>query len=329
MAQDNPFLGFFESMGVGMEAGAQRRSLMERARQGKLEPGESVPSLGRTILQGITRAATPASTRLAQDQLKLQAANQALDYSLRERQMTLREQDLLLDKTSQRAKIDQQINDNQGYRFATRQMQSDLASGKLNALRSFQPPQGMSQEGQEELFKFRDNLLAGEQGKRLVEMGNMREELSTYIPQDQIPTTYAGMKRTLDRITSMEEQEIAERKAEAAIERGVSVLETTPRAAGVNINYPGGQLFLSNKKDEATEEFRGLSDAEIQRRYLGIATTNLENRDADAIQRIKRNEQWLRDEATKRGLSLPEESTSTTSSSLLDLYRARNTRMGN
>jgi len=78
MAQDNPFLGFFESMGVGMEAGAERRSLMERARQGKLEPGESVPSLGRTILQGITRAATPASTRLAQDQLKLQAANYAL-----------------------------------------------------------------------------------------------------------------------------------------------------------------------------------------------------------------------------------------------------------
>ena len=88
MAQDNPFLGFFESMGVGMEAGAERRSLMERARQGKLKPGESVPSLGRTILQGITRAATPASTRLAQDQLKLQAANQALDYKIQQDRQT-------------------------------------------------------------------------------------------------------------------------------------------------------------------------------------------------------------------------------------------------
>jgi hypothetical protein len=248
MAQDNPFLGFFESMGVGMEAGAERRSLMERARQGKLEPGESVPSLGRTILQGITRAATPASTRLAQDQLKLQAANQALDYSLRERQMTLREQDLLLDKASQRAKIDQQINDNQGYRFATRQMQSDLASGKLNALRSFQPPEGMSLEGQEELFKFRDTLLAGEQGKRLVEMGNMREELSTYIPQDQIPTTYAGMKRMLDRITSMEEQEIAEKKAEQVMTKAAGA-----GADSVTINLGGGNQFTYKpvKKEEA------------------------------------------------------------------------------
>ena len=82
MAQDNPFLSFLESMGTGMEAGAERRSLMQRAQRGQLEPGEEVPGLGRTILKGITRAATPASTRLAQDQFRVQTAQYALENTL-------------------------------------------------------------------------------------------------------------------------------------------------------------------------------------------------------------------------------------------------------
>ena len=77
MAQDNPFLNLFESIGAGMEAGQRRRNLMERARQGEISPQE-VPGLGMTALMGAVRAATPASTRLAQDQLKLQAVNYAL-----------------------------------------------------------------------------------------------------------------------------------------------------------------------------------------------------------------------------------------------------------
>ncbi len=82
MAEDNPFLSFFESMGTGMEAGAERRSLMQRAERGQLEPGEEVPGLGRTILKGITRAATPANTRLAQDQFRVQTAQYALENTL-------------------------------------------------------------------------------------------------------------------------------------------------------------------------------------------------------------------------------------------------------
>lgn len=79
MAQDNPLLGFFEGIGAGMEAGQRRRTLMERARQGEISP-QDVPSLGMTALMGAVRAATPASTRLAQDQLQLQMANQMLNY---------------------------------------------------------------------------------------------------------------------------------------------------------------------------------------------------------------------------------------------------------
>lgn len=99
MAEDNPFLSFFESMGTGMEAGAERRSLMQRAQRGQLEPGEEVPGLGRTILKGITRAATPASTRLAQDQLKLQIANQALDEQIFEAKQQAAEAEKIALKT--------------------------------------------------------------------------------------------------------------------------------------------------------------------------------------------------------------------------------------
>ena len=93
MAEDNPFLSFLESMGTGMEAGAERRSLMQRAERGQLEPGEEVPGLGRTILKGITRAATPANTRLAQDQMKLQIANQVLDEQIFEAKQQAAEAD--------------------------------------------------------------------------------------------------------------------------------------------------------------------------------------------------------------------------------------------
>lgn len=81
MAEDNPFLSFFESVGTGMEARQRRRSLMERARAGE---DVDVPSLGATILSGISRAATPANTRLAQDELKLRAANYALDRKIQQ-----------------------------------------------------------------------------------------------------------------------------------------------------------------------------------------------------------------------------------------------------
>ena len=98
MAQDNPFLNLFESIGAGMEAGQRRRNLMERARQGEISPQE-VPGLGMTALMGAVRAATPASTRLAQDQLKLQIANQALDEQIFEAKQQAAEAEKIALKT--------------------------------------------------------------------------------------------------------------------------------------------------------------------------------------------------------------------------------------
>jgi hypothetical protein len=60
MAEDNPFLSFFESIGTGMEASQQRRTLMERAQRGE---DVDVPGRFATVMSAIARASTPASTR--------------------------------------------------------------------------------------------------------------------------------------------------------------------------------------------------------------------------------------------------------------------------
>ena len=140
MAEDNPFLGFFESMGVGMEAGAERRSLMERARQGKLKPGESVPSLGRTILQGITKAATPASTRLAQDELKLRAANQALDYKIEQDRLALQDASDFNKKAAEANKAKLQLRDAVLLQDSVDSLNRAAERGDRSALYSATPP---------------------------------------------------------------------------------------------------------------------------------------------------------------------------------------------
>jgi hypothetical protein len=322
MAEDNPFLGFFESMGVGMEAGAERRSMMERARQGKLEPGEEVPGLGRTILKGITRAATPASTRLAQDQLKLQDANYALQRKAAEDRQAAIDAQNYYKNSLEANEAEAELQDSLVYTEAINTMNQLLVAGDINSLNKFQIPSDVSQSTAGKIFSAKNDFLTSARGTRLFEMDNMREALSRHVPPDLIPNTYPGMKDLLDRITGVKEQEIAKE----VIKTGVSFLETTPLATGVNINYPGGQLFLSNKKDEATAEFKGLSDAELQRRFLGIATTNLGNLDENQKQDLKNNEQWLRQEATRRGISLPEPTPPTSSKSLLDQYRDRKSR---
>jgi hypothetical protein len=72
MAQDNPLLGFFESLGTGMEAGRERRTLMQRARRGEISP-QDVPGRFETMLTAMAKASTPDSTRLAQEQHTLGA----------------------------------------------------------------------------------------------------------------------------------------------------------------------------------------------------------------------------------------------------------------
>jgi hypothetical protein len=319
MAQDNPLLGFFEGIGAGMEAGQRRRTLMERARQGEISP-QDVPGLGMTALMGAVRAATPASTRLEQDRLKMQMANYALQNSIREKEYNLKYQNQILDNAELNAKLQQDIDDNKGYRMAGEDLQSLLNDGDISAVRSYKAPEGMSLSGQQQIKKLKEDLLAGEQAKRIAEYGDIKAQLmTTYsFTEESVPKDYWTAKQELETLAGM-------RESKARLELGAELL-AQPQATGVNLTIPNvGQVFLSNKKDDATESFRGMDDDEIQRRYLGLVEKSKADMEDDERQAVESNLNWLREIAEQRNLSLPAPLVS--SLSLLDQYRKRQQRM--
>ena len=90
---ENPFDSFFTGLIGGATAGARRRTLMERGQQGAGMAEEffgggpvtppKAPGMGATFLAGLQLARTLPTTpsqQLQADQLKLQMANQMLDY---------------------------------------------------------------------------------------------------------------------------------------------------------------------------------------------------------------------------------------------------------
>jgi len=314
---ENPLLGFFESLGAGMEAGQQRRTLMQRAQKGE---AVDVPGLGMTALMGAVRAATPASTRLAQDQLRMQTANYALQNSIREKEYNLKVQNQILDNAELSAKLEQEINDNNGYRTAGEELQSLLNDGDIAAVRSYRAPEGMSLSGQQQVKKLKDELLAGKQAERIAEYRDIKAELmATYsFTEESVPKDYFTAKQELETLAGM-------RESKARLELGAELL-AQPQATGVNLTIPNvGQVFLSNKKDDATESFRGMDDDEIQRRYLGLVEKSKADMEDDERQAVESNLNWLREIAEQRNLSLPAPLVS--SLSLLDQYRNRKQRM--
>jgi len=317
MAQDNPFLSFFESIGTGMEASQQRRTLMERAQRGE---DVNVPGRFATVMSAIARASTPASTRLEQDRLKMQMANYALQNSIREKEYNLKYQNQILDNAELNAKLQQEIDDNKGYRMAGEDLQSLLNDGDISAVRSYKAPEGMSLSGQQQIKKLKEDLLAGEQAKRIAEYGDIKAQLmTTYsFTEESVPKDYWTAKQELETLAGM-------RESKARLELGAELL-AQPQATGVNLTIPNvGQVFLSNKKDDATESFRGMDDDEIQRRYLGLVEKSKADMEDDERQAVESNLNWLREIAEQRNLSLPAPLVS--SLSLLERYRNRQQRM--
>jgi len=317
MAQDNPFLSFFESIGTGMEASQQRRTLMERAQRGE---DVDVPGRFATVMSAIARASTPAETRLRQDQLRMQTANYALQNSIREKEYNLKVQNQILDNAELSAKLEQEINDNNGYRTAGEELQSLLNDGDIAAVRSYRAPEGMSLSGQQQVKKLKDELLAGKQAERIAEYRDIKAELmATYsFTEESVPKDYFTAKQELETLAGM-------RESKARLELGAELL-AQPQATGVNLTIPNvGQVFLSNKKDDATESFRGMDDDEIQRRYLGLVEKSKVVTDEEERQAVESNLTWLREIAEQRNLSLPAPLVS--SLSLLDQYRNRKQRM--
>ena len=317
MAQDNPFLSFFESIGTGMEASQQRRTLMERAQRGE---DVNVPGRFATVMSAIARASTPASTRLEQDRLKMQMANYALQNSIREKEYNLKYQNQILNNAELNAKLQQEIDDNKGYRMAGEDLQSLLDDGDISAVRSYKAPEGMSLSGQQQIKKLKEDLLAGEQAKRIAEYGDIKAQLmTTYsFTEESVPKDYWTAKQELETLAGM-------RESKARLELGAELL-AQPQATGVNLTIPNvGQVFLSNKKDDATESFRGMDDDEIQRRYLGLVEKSKADMEDDERQAVESNLNWLREIAEQRNLSLPAPLVS--SLSLLERYRNRQQRM--
>jgi len=317
MAQDNPFLSFFESIGTGMEASQQRRTLMERAQRGE---DVNVPGRFATVMSAIARASTPASTRLEQDRLKMQMANYALQNSIREKEYNLKYQNQILNNAELNAKLQQDIDDNKGYRMAGEDLQSLLNDGDISAVRSYKAPEGMSLSGQQQIKKLKEDLLAGEQAKRIAEYGDIKAQLmTTYsFTEESVPKDYWTAKQELETLAGM-------RESKARLELGAELL-AQPQATGVNLTIPNvGQVFLSNKKDDATESFRGMDDDEIQRRYLGLVEKSKADMEDDERQAVESNLNWLREIAEQRNLSLPAPLVS--SLSLLERYRNRQQRM--
>jgi|TARA_R100000084_G_scaffold56249_1_gene23845 hypothetical protein len=317
MAEDNPFLSFFESIGTGMEASQRRRTLMERAQRGE---DVDVPGRFATVMSAIARAATPAETRLRQDQLRMQTANYALQNSIREKEYNLKVQNQILDNAELSAKLEQEINDNNGYRTAGEELQSLMNDGDIAAVRSYRAPEGMSLSGQQQVKKLKDELLAGKQAERIAEYRDIKAELmATYsFTEENVPKDYFTAKQELETLAGM-------RESKARLELGAELL-AQPQATGVNLTIPNvGQVFLSNKKDDATESFRGMDDDEIQRRYLGLVEKSKTVTDEEERQAVESNLTWLREIADQRNLSLPAPLVS--SLSLLDRYRNRKQRM--
>jgi hypothetical protein len=248
MAQDNPFLSFFESIGTGMEAGQRRRTLMQRAQKGE---AVDVPSLGMTALMGAVRAATPADTRLRQDQLRMQTANYALQNSIREKEYNLKVQNQILDNAELSAKLEQEINDNNGYRTAGEELQSLMNDGDIAAVRSYRAPEGMSLSGQQQVKKLKDELLAGKQAERIAEYRDIKAELmATYsFTEENIPKDYFTAKQELETLAGMREAQLTAQKAEETMRMAEEV-----GAKSVTVQLGGGNQFTFNPTLQETAD---------------------------------------------------------------------------
>lgn len=264
MAQDNPLLGFFEGIGAGMEAGQRRRTLMERARQGEISP-QDVPSLGMTALMGAVRAATPADTRLRQDQLRMQAANYALQNSIREKEYNLKVQNQILDNAELSAKLEQEINDNNGYRTAGEELQSLMNDGDIAAVRSYRAPEGMSLSGQQQVKKLKDELLAGEQAKRIAEYGDIKAQLmTTYsFTEESVPKDYWTAKQELETLAGMRESRLTVQKAQETMRMAEEV-----GAKSVTVQLGGGNQFTFNPT--ATETADAYTKPELADKIVAV-----------------------------------------------------------
>jgi len=155
MAQDNPFLSFFESIGTGMEASQQRRTLMERAQRGE---DVNVPGRFATVMSAIARASTPASTRLAQDQLKAQTARYALENSLAQQKQQAAQVKLLSDLSIARTLAENEKNDAALLASSAEQAREAFVEGGMDSVYRLPIPKFAGADSQKQYTDFLKQL---------------------------------------------------------------------------------------------------------------------------------------------------------------------------
>jgi len=184
MAQDNPLLGFFEGIGAGMEAGQRRRTLMERARQGEISP-QDVPSFGMTALMGAVRAATPASTRQAQDELQLKMADYALRKQIQEDKTATANLVEYNKLAKARLEAEQEKNNALTYSNSIFQLDRYASNNDWSAFDSQMPPDGFDVALIDQ-WSAEKRRIADDYGRKsFIEVAGMKEDLSTegYTPE--------------------------------------------------------------------------------------------------------------------------------------------------
>lgn len=245
---ENPLLGFFESLGAGMEAGQQRRTLMQRARQGETV---DVPGLGMTALMGAVRAATPASTRLAQDQLQLQTAKFALQKSLDERKQAALELKTLADLELANKEAENEKNDTFLFTVKQNEARKAFLTGGMSEVYKLDIPKFNSADFTKDYTDFIKQLEATDLSNRIDEMEGIQALLLRLkVPEDEIPTNLAVAKDMLEEKLGIREAEQKLKAAEKTIE-----MAQERRATSVTVQTEGGQFTFNPTPTETADAY--------------------------------------------------------------------------
>jgi hypothetical protein len=249
MAEDI-FLNFFQGLGTGMEAGRERRTLMQRAQQGKISPQE-VPGRFETMLTAMARASTPDSTRLAQDKLKLETAKFALEKSLGERKQASLELKTLADLELANKEAEDEKNDTFLFTVKQNEARKAFLTGGMSEVYKLDIPKFNSADFTKSYTDFLKQLEATDLSNRIDEMeGTQALLLRLKVPEDQIPTNLAAAKDMLDQKLGIRE---AERKLEAA-EKTIEMAKER-RATSVTVQTGGGQFTFNPTPKETADVY--------------------------------------------------------------------------
>lgn len=250
MAEDI-FLNFFQGLGTGMEAGRERRTLMQRAQRGEISP-QDVPGRFETMLTAMARAATPDSTRLAQDKLKLETAKFALEKSLGERKQAALELKTLADLELANKEAEDEKNDTFLFTVKQNEARKAFLRGGMSEVYRLDIPEFTSADFTKDYTDFIKQLEATDLADRINQFQDVRSTLGALgVPEDQIPTNLAAA-------IDMRDQKLGIREAEQKrkVMKESLALAKAEGADSVTVQLPeGGQMTIRTQSDEEAEAY--------------------------------------------------------------------------